>query len=176
MENGLAQRVAMSNRSIHSCVVRYAQLGWEEDQIRMRRVETQSAMQRNRPLEVAIQGTVNARATRTDGIRMRSLVETYELDPIEVPDGEPLRFRIELFANQSAVQFSAKVFRWESMRLVPSFDTSSDAPLGSDYCVLVEDDSLGIVECYGKSSNEVLQAVLTRISEALGVDLPSCYE
>jgi hypothetical protein len=98
---------------------------------------------------------------------MRRLVDTYELNPIKVSDGEPLRFRIELFVSEIDGLFSAKVFRWESMRLTPSFDIPGNAPPEADYTVLVEDDSLGVVELHGNSPDEVLKAVLARISEAI---------
>jgi hypothetical protein len=99
---------------------------------------------------------------------MRRLVDTYELNPIKVSDGGPLLFRIELFVSQIDGLFSAKVFRWESMRLTPSFDIPGNALPEADYSVLVEDDSLGVVELHGNSPDEVLKAVLARISEAIG--------
>ncbi|HRQ65189.1 MAG TPA: hypothetical protein PKZ76_10060 [Xanthomonadaceae bacterium] len=98
---------------------------------------------------------------------MKILVSTYELDPIELPEGEPLRFRVEIFSDQAASLCSARVLRWESMRLIPSFEDRVNVG-GSDYNLLVEDDSLGVQDICGDSPEKVLQAVLVRISETVG--------
>lgn len=53
------------------------------------------------------------------------LIRTIELDPIDMgADAEPMRFRIEIFKEISKKKFFAKVYRWETFRISPTFPTA----------------------------------------------------
>jgi hypothetical protein len=101
---------------------------------------------------------------------MKRVVEVIDLDLIEVADGEPIRFRVEVSVAQKSGTFHARVLRWESMRLNPSF-SDGDSTI-ADYSVLVEDDSLGVHDISGRSVTDVVEAVLNRIADTLGVKIP----
>lgn len=125
----------------------------------------------NRRRAVVIHGTANAIVTRIEESVMRRLIDTFELEPIESMEGEPLRFRVEVFVNQDDGQLSSKVLRWESMRLRPSFishDTSG-APSSADYSILVEDDSIDVSGIAGATSREILREVVTQIEKVIGM-------
>jgi hypothetical protein len=103
---------------------------------------------------------------------MHKLFAIHELDSIHLTDAEPLRFRIELYLSETAGHFSARLLRWESMRLTPSFSNEGDTKLCADYNVLVEDDTLGVADFRHESAEGLLRAVFKRLSETLGIQLP----
>lgn len=101
---------------------------------------------------------------------MRKLVDTFELAPFELPKDEPLRFRVEIFSSECEKVFSARVLRWESMRLNPSFSSAggNGTLLVADYNVLVEDGAINSDEMSGASPAEVLEAVMGRLRQVFG--------
>lgn len=102
---------------------------------------------------------------------MRRLIDTFELEPIDLPEGEPLRFRVEVFVNQNDGRLSSKILRWESMRLQPSFAShdGSEALSRADYNVLVEDDSIDVGELVGTTPSEILREVMVQIEKVVGI-------
>jgi len=97
-----------------------------------------------------------------EGRFMRKLVETIELDEIAVVDAPPLRFRLEIF--EQAGRFSARLLRWEVMRLRPSF---SDALGEADYSILVEDDSSIVDDLTDTDQARLVKAVVRHLAERL---------
>lgn len=98
---------------------------------------------------------------------MRRLVGIYELDPIDVIDGEPLCFRLEIFVDHSNECFTANVLRWETTKLSISFVTDETANSGliADYRVLVEDDVIDTHNVSGSCADDVLNQVIRDILE-----------
>jgi hypothetical protein len=71
---------------------------------------------------------------------MRVVTSAIELDEIlETTDGVSLRFRIEMLFDLEAQSFQARLYRWESVRVSPTFPTEGPhSP--SDEEVLVIDE------------------------------------
>lgn len=89
----------------------------------------------------------------------RRIEATFEVDPIETTDGDELLFRIEVFLASG--QYSAKLFRWESFRVHPSFTPDTEV---ADHVILVEDSTIGL-SCISEPTVEATIAAALRILE-----------
>jgi hypothetical protein len=92
--------------------------------------------------------------------KMYELVKTFNVEPIEVKDGENLNFRIEVFNEVHSSVYFGRVYRMETFRLQPSFP-QVDGVLPNwahDGLIYVADDMFDLDKLRGSSVEDVIEA------------------
>jgi hypothetical protein len=93
---------------------------------------------------------------------MKRLEATFELAPCPVVDGDPLRFRLEVFS--AAGRYTVTLHRWESIRVAPSFGAGAEQ---FDIDVLVRDEAAIVDDIVAASVEEALAAAQQRLDAQL---------
>jgi|SRR6266850_275896 len=96
------------------------------------------------------------------------VVQTVDLDPIALPDGTSLDFRIEVLETMGeGGRFRARVWRREHFRIQSSFPQENGEPSDqpSDEEILVTDHAARWNDLIGKTPDEVVQAVIKKVQE-----------
>ena len=103
---------------------------------------------------------------------MNRIIEVFELDPIDMGDEEPLKFRVEVFERQGAIgsaRFFARILRYETFKLCPTFPINrSTGDEAWDKELLVMDDHLGASSFDGESAQVVLSSVVAAVNGLKG--------
>lgn len=93
-------------------------------------------------------------------IMLYKLVERYEMDPIELEDGDSFSYTMDVYRELSGERkYFPRVYRREFYRLKPSFASNTE----SDEEILIEDMARPWAEIRLGSSEEVVQLVLREI-------------
>lgn len=108
-------------------------------------------------------------------LRQWKIVEVVELDPIDVSDdgsGEAFEFRIEIRCQADGTH-EARVCRWETYRIPPSFpigSTTDEEELEEwDAKILVQDESRDWSMIHGNTVSELVDNILAEIQSIFGL-------
>jgi hypothetical protein len=111
------------------------------------------------------------RRTRINVETMRAriraeVVRTFELEPIELPDGDVIVLRAEILRVDRG-KFTARLWRVERFRVQPSFPQQDGTPshLASDEALLVEEP--GVLDSGFPRNPADPESVLTELVEAV---------
>ncbi len=111
----------------------------------------------------------------TQSITLHELHAVYETSEIAWSgEGEPFRFRIEVFRNISKVptKFYGRIYRREHFRIQPTFPQIGGEPKLPSYDKLISVEDEFLIDWDSSESDspdECLRRVCTRIEEVLGV-------
>jgi len=103
-------------------------------------------------------------------IRAHQVIRVVNLEPIVLPDGESLDYRIDVMETMGEAQrFRVRVYRYEFFRIQSTFPQKrgrpSDQP--SDEQIIVADHTCKWDDLVGATPDEIVQAVITKLKEAL---------
>jgi len=97
------------------------------------------------------------------------VVTVFDLAPIDAAErAESFKFRVEVLKVAGRKQaYYARIYRWETFRLQPTFPIIRGRPKGflADQELLVVDDSIGASDFRASSSAAVVRKVRKRIAE-----------
>jgi hypothetical protein len=100
-------------------------------------------------------------------LRVLEIVATFEIDPILEDDDlyGPLRFRIEIAMDHKAGLFSPMIYRWETLRVQPTFPQNGNRLTGdlADHEVLVKDTGIDCDGIFGHSIQDTLDKTLEKL-------------
>ncbi len=106
-------------------------------------------------------------------MELYEIIKTYELDPIDLGDGEEeLNFRIEILKyGADEKRFTARVYRRETYQMKPSF-ASLEKSIGSDCAdheIFVVDDTFNQESFSSDCEEMALAMVLSEIKKVFGL-------
>jgi hypothetical protein len=91
-------------------------------------------------------------------LKIQPVVATFEVDSIVSEDDSysPLKFRIEILVDREKNIFSPIIYRWETLRVQPTFPQDNGEPTNdlSDHEILVKD--------FGINCEEILEKTISR--------------
>jgi hypothetical protein len=99
--------------------------------------------------------------------KILEIVATFELDPILTDDGSysSLKFRIEIVCDHTTNLFFPKVYRWETLRVQPTFPQQEGNLVCdlADHEILVQDTGIDCDGIAEHSVKEALDKIIERI-------------
>src|ERR1700693_449819 len=107
--------------------------------------------------EVPTGGTRSVSARRDDKMsalrEVGTVLAIYDFEPIPIRGAQPLRFRLEILRRRHEPDLRARVFRYESFRVQPTFPQDNGRLLlsASDETVLVVDEGYPWEKIRGKT-------------------------
>jgi hypothetical protein len=100
-------------------------------------------------------------------LKILEIVATFEIDPI-LPDDNlhgSLRFRIEIMRDYKTGLFSPIVYRWETLRVQPTFPQHENVLVCdlADHEILVKDTGIDCDRIFGNSIQDALEETLEKL-------------
>jgi len=105
-------------------------------------------------------------------VRFSEIIKTFDVEPVGQCNlsSESLKFRVEILRQQDSASFYARVYRFETFRIQPTFPQSGGKPIPEnqgDHEMLVLDEVIGVHELTGESVSEVLTKIENSLIELL---------
>lgn len=99
------------------------------------------------------------------------VVRTIELGPLFVADSTSFKFRVEILRRLESGDFFARIYRWEFLRVQPSFPQSNGIISAdqADHEILVIDDFIGTQDFSGSTPDNVWQQVEVAINKVFSI-------
>jgi hypothetical protein len=107
-------------------------------------------------------------------LKIQTIVATFELEPIILEDDTygSLKFRIEVLKNSETNVFFPRIYRWEILRVQPTFPQEDGEPINdlADHELLVKDFGINCDEILEKSIEEALEKTINKIKLTFMLD------